>query len=112
MNYKDNVELLEMKKLTTLDLVTEKLKELDFDFKGKATCVAWATFPYNKENLETVEKAISKLNWRSEEYILNYDENHIFVKKDRINHWIIFKDYIFITFKIKIKVWVILFYYF
>ena len=54
MNYKDNVELTKMKKLTTLDLVIEKLKELDFNFKGKVTCVAWATFPYNKENLKTV----------------------------------------------------------
>ena len=82
MNYKDNVELLEMKKLTTLDSVIEKLNKLDFDFKGKATCVAWITFPYNKENLKTVEKALLKLNWRTEEYILNYDENLIFVKKE------------------------------
>ena len=86
MNYKDNLELLEMKKLTTLESVTEKLNKLDFNFKGKATCLAWATFPYNKENLEIVEKAISKLNWRTEEYILNYDENLIFVKKDQTSH--------------------------
>jgi hypothetical protein len=82
MNYKDNVELLDMKKLTTLDFVVEKLKELDFDFERKSTCVAWTTFPYNEENLETVESALKKLNWRTEEYILNYDENLIFVKKD------------------------------
>ncbi|WP_141705139.1 MULTISPECIES: hypothetical protein [Methanobacterium] len=82
MNYKNNVELLDMKKLTTLDFVVEKLKELDFDFERKATCVAWTTFPYNEENLKTVEKALKKLNWRVEEYILNYDENLIFVKKD------------------------------
>ena len=35
MNYKDNVELLEMKELTTLDFVVEKLKELDFGFKER-----------------------------------------------------------------------------
>ena len=84
MNYKDTVELLEMKKLTTFDFVVEKLKELDFNFNGKVTCVAWTTFPYNKENLETVEKALKKLNWRTEEYILNFDENLIFVKKDLV----------------------------
>ena len=82
MNYKDNVELLKMKELTTLDFVVEKLKEMDFEFERKPTCVAWTTFPYNEENLETVEIALKKLNWRTEEYILNYDENLIFVKKD------------------------------
>ena len=80
MNYKDDVELVEMKKITTLDLVIKKLKKLDSNFKGKTTCVAWATFPYNKENLKIVETALGKLNWAAEEYILDHDENFIFVK--------------------------------
>lgn len=82
MNYKDNVELLKMKKLTTLDLVIEKLNKLNSDFNGKVTCVAWTTFPYSKENLKIVERALVKLNWRIEEYTLNHDENFIFVEKD------------------------------
>ncbi|WP_424356010.1 hypothetical protein [Methanobacterium sp. MBAC-LM] len=84
MNYKDDVELLKMKRITTLDLVIKKLIELDSE--KKATCVAWVTFPYSEENLKTVETALRKLNWTAEEYILNHDEDFIFVEKDIDNH--------------------------
>ena len=86
MNYKDDVELLKMKKIITLDLVIKKLIELDFDFEKKTTCVAWVTFPYSEENLKTVETALRKLNWTAEEYILNHDEDFIFVEKDINTH--------------------------
>jgi hypothetical protein len=62
--------------------VIKKLTRLDSDFVGKGTCVAWTTFPYNRKNLEVVEIALEKLNWRKEEYILTHDENLIFVEKD------------------------------
>ncbi|MEN6293276.1 MAG: hypothetical protein ABFD07_14855 [Methanobacterium sp.] len=84
MNYKDDVELLKMKRITTLDLVIKKLIELDSE--KKATCVAWVTFPYSEENLKTVETALRKLNWTAEEYILNHDEDFIFVDIDIDNY--------------------------
>lgn len=62
--------------------VLEKLTNLDVSFAGKDTCVAWTTFPYNKNNLKVVESALEKLNWRKDEYVLTCDENLIFVKKD------------------------------
>lgn len=62
--------------------VIEKLVNLNSDFAGKGSCVAWTTFLYNKENLKIVESSIRKLNWRKNEYSLSYDENLIFVKKD------------------------------
>ncbi len=62
--------------------VIEKLRNMDSDFAGRSTCIAWTTFPYNRRNLEIVEGALGKLNWRRDEYILTYDENLIFVKKD------------------------------
>lgn len=82
MNYKDNVELIKMKKVTTLDFVINKLINLDSEFKGKSTCVAWVTFPYTEENLKIVETALGKLNWKINEYSLTHDENFIFVEKD------------------------------
>ncbi|MGB9977713.1 hypothetical protein [Methanobacterium sp.] len=65
-------------------VVIEKLMNMGSDFAGRKTCVAWTTFPYNKNNLKVVEKALGKLNWKNDEYILTYDENLIFVKKDLI----------------------------
>lgn len=62
--------------------VIEKLINLNTDFAGKGSCVAWTTFPYNKVNLKVVENAIKKLKWNQTEYNLNYDENLIFVEKD------------------------------
>ena len=64
--------------------VIEKLVNLNSDLAGKGSCVAWTTFPYNKENLKIVERSIKKLNWNKENYSINYDENFIFVKKDML----------------------------
>lgn len=66
--------------------VIEKLMNLDSDFAGKGTCVAWTTFPYNKKNLEIIEGSLRKLNWRKDEYILTHDENLIFVEKDLFDY--------------------------
>ena len=66
------------------EIVMEKLMNMDSDFDGRSTCIAWTTFPYNRNNLKMVENALGKLNWKSNEYILTYDENLIFVKKDLI----------------------------
>lgn len=64
--------------------VINKLVSLNSDLAGKGSCVAWTTFPYNKENLKIVESSIRKLNWDKDEYSINYDENLIFVEKDMI----------------------------
>lgn len=66
------------------EIVMEKLMNMDSDFAGRSTCIAWTTFPYNRNNLKMVENALGKLNWKTNEYILTYDENLIFVKKDLI----------------------------
>ena len=67
-------------------LVIEKLRNLDSNFAGKDTCVAWTTFPYNKEKLEIIEGSLRKLNWRKDEYILTHDENLIFIEKDLFDY--------------------------
>jgi hypothetical protein len=64
--------------------VIEKLVNLNSDLAGKRSCVAWTTFPYNKENLKIVEISIRKLNWNKEDYSIDHDENLIFVKKDMV----------------------------
>ena len=66
------------------EIVIEKLVNMDSDSAGRSTCIAWTTFPYNRNNLKMVENALGKLNWKTNEYILTYDENLIFVKKDLI----------------------------
>ncbi len=71
-----------MKNKNFEQLVIKKLTRLDSDFVGKGTCLAWTTFPYNRENLKVVKNALDKLNWRNDEYILTHDENLIFVEKD------------------------------
>jgi hypothetical protein len=63
-------------------LVIEKLVNLDSDFAKKDTCIAWTSFPYNERNLKIIKGSLRKLNWKNNEYILTYDENLIFVKKD------------------------------
>jgi|GEM_PF-3819289 len=62
--------------------VIEKLVNLNSDFAGKGSCVAWTTFSYTKTNLRVVETSLRKLNWNKDKYILTHDENLIFVEKD------------------------------
>ncbi|MGF7117303.1 hypothetical protein [Methanobacterium oryzae] len=62
--------------------VIGKLVNLNTYRLGKGSCVAWATFPYNKTNLKVVEDSLKKLNWNEEDYSLNHDENLIFVTRD------------------------------
>lgn len=62
--------------------VMKELINMNSNFNKRDTCIAWATFPYNEDNLKCIGRIIRKLNWSRDEYTLSYDEDFIFVKKD------------------------------
>lgn len=46
---------------------------------GNGQNLAWARFPYTKNNLEIVIESLKHLEWSKDQYNISYDENNIFV---------------------------------
>ena len=45
--------------------VEKKLQKLNKGIKDNFSCVAWTTFPYNKNNLKIVENSLKKIKMKN-----------------------------------------------
>lgn len=67
-----------------MELIELKLEDVKMELKNlelkKNQNIVWTSFPFNKNNLETVKNAINIISSKNE-YRLTYDENVIFVEK-------------------------------
>lgn len=62
--------------------VISQLKEMDIIIRETGKWLVWVNFPYSQQNLEIIKDSLKRLNWKKNEYRLNYDENEIFIEKD------------------------------